>query len=161
MVYTKEVLETCCATSVNYTEVARKATGRNKIAGSTTMHIKRKIAEFEIDVSHFTFRTSIKVEKPGTRKPIDEILVHNGTQVKRTRRHHLKRAMDEAGVAYCCAWCGLQDSYNGKPLRLDIDHIDGNWANNLLTNLRYLCPNCHSQTDTFGFTGLPPVSLDE
>ena len=39
--------------------------------------------------------------------------------------------------------------YNGKPLTLQLDHIDGNPINNNLENLRFLCPNCHSQTDTF------------
>ena len=35
------------------------------------------------------------------------------------------------------------------PLRLEIDHIDGDYHNNDRTNLRYLCPNCHTQTDNF------------
>lgn len=50
---------------------------------------------------------------------------------------------------YNCARCGI-DSYNGLPITLQVDHIDGNAGNNLPSNLRLLCPNCHSQTETFG-----------
>jgi 5-methylcytosine-specific restriction endonuclease McrA len=50
---------------------------------------------------------------------------------------------------YSCAECGIED-WNGKPLSLDVDHIDGNPANNFPSNLRFLCPNCHRQTDSWG-----------
>ena len=48
-----------------------------------------------------------------------------------------------------CSECGLGNVYNGKPLTLQVDHIDGNSDNNFPNNLRLLCPNCHSQTETF------------
>lgn len=37
----------------------------------------------------------------------------------------------------------------GLPLTLEVDHIDGDFLNNILTNLRFLCPNCHRQTPNF------------
>ena len=52
-----------------------------------------------------------------------------------------------------CFICGQVDSWNDKPLSLQLDHIDGNSDNNALPNLRVLCPNCHSQTETFGAKG--------
>ncbi|MDR0811166.1 MAG: HNH endonuclease [Paludibacter sp.] len=47
-----------------------------------------------------------------------------------------------------CEKCGLTE-WNGKPIMLELHHIDGNRQNHLLKNLRLLCPNCHSQTDTY------------
>jgi 5-methylcytosine-specific restriction endonuclease McrA len=50
---------------------------------------------------------------------------------------------------HTCTECGCGEEYNGMPLVLTIDHIDGNSDNNFPDNLRTLCPNCHSQTTTF------------
>jgi hypothetical protein len=49
---------------------------------------------------------------------------------------------------YFCETCGITD-YNGKPIKLECDHIDGDHTNNLIDNLRLICPNCHSQTETY------------
>jgi len=48
-----------------------------------------------------------------------------------------------------CSECGIGESYNKKKLTLEIDHIDGDYRNNYIDNLRVLCPNCHSQTETY------------
>ena len=47
-----------------------------------------------------------------------------------------------------CQVCGISE-WNGKSIVLEIDHIDGNYENNKPENLRFICPNCHSQTDTY------------
>lgn len=48
-----------------------------------------------------------------------------------------------------CESCGIGSEWNGKPLTLQMDHIDGNSDNNSLDNLQILCPNCHTQTHTW------------
>lgn len=47
-----------------------------------------------------------------------------------------------------CEICGITE-WNGKHITLECDHIDGHHDNNSPENLRHLCPNCHSQTDTY------------
>lgn len=54
---------------------------------------------------------------------------------------------------YQCAACGIGPQYNGKPLVLQLDHIDGDRKNNIQSNFRWLCPNCHTQTETWGQKG--------
>lgn len=51
-------------------------------------------------------------------------------------------------IGYKCYCCGISE-WNNRQLSLHLDHIDGNSDNNFLNNLRLLCPNCHSQTETF------------
>jgi hypothetical protein len=53
-----------------------------------------------------------------------------------------------------CAGCGVGAIWKDKPLTLHVDHIDGNSDNNNWKNCQLLCPNCHSQTPTFGFNGI-------
>lgn len=52
-----------------------------------------------------------------------------------------------------CEECGQDSTWNNKPLVLQLDHRDGDSDNNFPSNIRLLCPNCHSQTETFGSKG--------
>ena len=49
-----------------------------------------------------------------------------------------------------CEICGTEGVWMNKPIALHLHHIDGNKRNNNLSNLQILCPNCHTQTDTYG-----------
>jgi Zn finger protein HypA/HybF involved in hydrogenase expression len=71
---------------------------------------------------------------------------HSGSAIR-------KRLFKEYKIKEECAICGIQAEWNGKFLRLQVDHIDGDHLNNLISNLRLLCPNCHSQTETFSNKG--------
>lgn len=50
---------------------------------------------------------------------------------------------------YRCALCSIEEVWNGKPLKFQLDHVSGDRNDNSRENLRLLCPNCHSQTDTW------------
>ena len=60
----------------------------------------------------------------------------------------LPRLVKEGYTKYECVGCGIAE-WNGKRIGLELDHIDGDNSNHTLDNLRALCPNCHSQTDTY------------
>ncbi|QGF20308.1 HNH endonuclease [Gordonia phage Sixama] len=80
----------------------------------------------------------------GLTRTTESILVVGSIQ----RRAYLHRALQDIGRPYECQECGQPPFWNGKPLTLEIDHINGDRLNNLESNLRYLCPNCHMQQET-------------
>ena len=66
----------------------------------------------------------------------------------------VKKRLIKEGFLKCeCVWCGIKDTWNGKPIVLHLDHINGVNNDHRLENLRLLCPNCHSQTDTYAGKG--------
>lgn len=65
-------------------------------------------------------------------------------------RTHLKRRLLAAGMlAERCATCGIHE-WRGRPISLELHHVNGNGDDKRIHNLELLCPNCHSQTDTWG-----------
>lgn len=76
-----------------------------------------------------------------------------GLHPKYTTAKVKKRLIDEGYIEQKCDWCGIKDQWNGKPIVLHLDHINGINNDHRLENLRLLCPNCHSQTDTFAGKG--------
>jgi hypothetical protein len=82
----------------------------------------------------------------GTKIPISEILkgLHPYYQTNKLRI----RLVDEGIKKYQCEECKLTE-WRWKSISLELDHIDGDRTNHKLKNLRILCPNCHSQTETY------------
>lgn len=62
--------------------------------------------------------------------------------------HILRKKIVMEEQEYKCLHCGL-DEWMGLRITLELDHVDGNRYNNVRSNLRCLCPNCHSITDTW------------
>ncbi|WP_435969863.1 HNH endonuclease signature motif containing protein [Streptomyces sp. Qhu_M48] len=147
--WTREVLEGAVAASTNMYEVLRRL-GVEVVGGQHT-HISRRVKAYGIDTSHFTApaRTE-RMRYDQRRRTAAEVLVEEESpHASRARSKRLKEAMLEFDVANQCALCGNEAVWRGKPLPLEVDHIDSNWRNNRIENLRLLCPNCHSTTDSY------------
>ena len=118
--------------------------GYKRTSGSMAQVMKKIIEEYDIDTSHF------RPFYRGNSNPtytLEEILIPNSSY---TNIQRLKERILRAGLLeYKCEGCGNQGEWNGKPLTLQLDHKNGNHNDHSLENLRFLCPNCHSQTETF------------
>ena len=121
-----------------------------KRTGGSHVHISRLIRDYGIDISHFRGQASNKGKKFAYRDP-EKILVEGKWGDVRVRGSILLECLIAVGVPFVCSEnCGVASEWNGKPIRLQVDHRDGCYWNNNIENLRFLCPNCHSQTENFG-----------
>lgn len=148
--YTYERLCPIIESSLSYAEALRRL-GLKQTGGSQS-HIKRLVQKFGIGTNHFLGQR--RNQGDGHRGPkkatAEEILVLRDRLSHPEKAYKLRRAMIETGIQYRCESCGLEGDWNNKPLMLTIDHINGHRYDNRRENLRFLCPNCHSQTPTFG-----------
>lgn len=154
MKYSKENLEKEVLNFNTISDLVRSLRNSEHAPPSSVNLVSKKLKEFNIDTSHFIGSLKSKDNLLARSKHYSEILIFDNNLLNRVSRNTLFNAITLKGsLEYKCSECVVKDTYNNKPLKLQIDHIDGNWRNNLITNLRFLCPNCHSQTDTYGFTG--------
>ena len=97
--------------------------------------------------THATWIRAVKagriVPRPSAYWTTEEALANSKSRIT-IKRHLLKAGI----IVNRCDWCGLTE-WRGRPLSIQIDHVNGIRDDHRLENLRMLCPNCHSQTDTF------------
>lgn len=106
--------------------------------GVTRTTLKKYLDPLELDLSHF---------RPGRGRTlsVDKVLIKGSVQRHGTVKKLIARLKL---LPYMCCHCGVIE-WQGKLLTLEIDHINGDSRDNRIENLRYLCPNCHSQTSTY------------
>lgn len=104
-------------------------------------NVTKYIRDNDIDISHF---------KSTTYRPITDEKLFIKSDKKRYKTVK-DRILELKLLEYKCSnpKCNIHSTWNEEPLVLDLDHTNGNSYDNRLENLRFLCPNCHSQTKTY------------
>ena len=141
---TKEEYVEAIKSSKNYAEALRKL---NIVAKGGNYRIVKIAAEkYGIDLSHFTREAWNKGKKIEKKKlETEKILVKNSAY----QSYKLKNRLLKEGIKECrCERC-QRTEWEGKPIPLELHHINGINNDNRLENLQMLCPNCHAQTDNY------------
>ena len=113
--------------------------------------LKNKILEYGIDTSHFSYNYAKTHNGRHYKRRIcnrkDEEIFSMGAKIKvdNLKKAYIERVLN--GDAHC-EICGLK-TWRGQEIVFQIHHLDGNHRNHVRSNLQLLCPNCHSQTDTY------------
>jgi len=106
-------------------------------------HVKNKIVKLGLEIPKYNYYG----DGHSRRKYSNDEVFCEGSTLPRQKVKN--RIIKEKLIEYKCSDCGNEGKYNGMPLSLHLDHINGINDDNRLENLRFLCPNCHSQTETY------------
>ena len=114
--------------------------------------VKKRMSELGLSGENFIGRSAVIQQSKSQAKTNEEMFVENSSYPRCALR---RRILRDRLIDYKCANpnCGISQ-WNGKDLSLELDHINGINNDNRLQNLRFLCPNCHSQTSTYGSKNL-------
>lgn len=138
-----DIVKDVIASSFSIREVACKLNLR--LNGSAYPAFKKYVIEKSISVSHFLGKANNVGLKHKGGYDRNKIL----SKKSKSRSGTLRNALLLSGRAERCEGCKLGNIWQDSPIVLEVDHINGNNSDNTLDNLRFLCPNCHSQTPTF------------
>lgn len=135
--------------ATSYTEILNHANLKNK--GGNINTVKKRIKEEGIDDSHIPKGCGHNAyRKIGPKLNLDEFIrkhcIQNGKQAQ--RGNIKKRLLDAGIIENRCSICGIKNEWNGIPIVMILDHINGISNDHRIDNLRMVCPNCNSQLDT-------------
>ena len=143
-IWNKKVVTKAVSESESIAGCLRKLNAH--VGTSSYRAFKQFVSDNNIDTSHFTGKRSNGEHVQKTTVPLSKFLVIDSPYRMNTRRK--RRLIREGLLNNKCYICGLT-KWLGKNISLQIDHINGCHTDNRLENLRLLCPNCHSQTETY------------
>lgn len=120
-------------------------------SGSVT-RFRKFLDDNKIDYSHWTGQLWSKgktcLDDDRLRNNKDNSLIF--TEKSNASSHYVRSLLLKHKIKeYKCEQCDITNNWNNKPINLQMDHINGDRKDHRLENLRWLCPNCHSQTETF------------
>ena len=138
----EEHLRRVCETSTSQSEVLQRL-GFNR-SGSAHLTLKKYCSEYGIEVPN---GNAAPTRPTRTIYETDAILVKDSPHKTSVAK---RRILRENLIEYECLMCGNDGNWNGGQITLQLDHINGDPIDHRLENLRFLCPNCHSQTETWG-----------
>ncbi len=144
----KENLQLLLNTSQTYKEVLIKL-GFEPNGNYQTL--KRRLIDESFDLSCISEKSSENIKNNAiknslSKKKLEDILVENSNYGRSSLK---RRLIQEKILENKCFKCSVKNTWEGQPLNLQLDHLNGNPTDNRLFNIRLLCPNCHSQTPTF------------
>lgn len=147
---TKDQIEDLIKNSRCMKEVVRNAGIKPYTRNVEIMRLR--ISEYGIDISDLEKRGKelrLEISRKSSSKlkiPLSDILIEKSTYSSSQLKDRLFR---EGLLKNKCSECGLENEWNGKTIYLHMDHVNGHSDDNRIDNLRILCPNCHSQTETY------------
>jgi len=137
--YTKEEVIKILEKSTSMKDFAKRL-GYASCSGDTAKMLKRKIEECNLEPP--------KQIRFVTKRTDEEIFIKDSPVSQKVLRERYKQKTKTEN--YKCSICGQKPYWNGKELVLTLDHINGDNRDDRIENLRWVCPNCDRQLDTFG-----------